>query len=67
VSLAKLLRHLGVVADHGLPDIPWLKATSERLIDRLASQLRVDDVTGVGIRIRKVFRQAEAKFGNTHG
>lgn len=67
MSLAELLGHLRVVADHGLPDIPRLKPACERLIDGLAAQLRMHDVPGVSIRIRKVFGQSKAKLGDAHG
>jgi len=65
--LAKLLGHLRIVANHGLPDIPWLQPASERLIDGLPAQLRMDDVARVGIRVRKVLGQSKAELGDAHG
>ena len=66
MALAELGWHLGVMGDDRLPDIPGLKAASERLVDRQAAELGVDDVARIGIRVAEVFRETKAQFSYSH-
>lgn len=65
-GLFKAGGHIGVVAYHGLPDITGLIPAIESLIDCLAAELGVHDISRVGIGIGKVIVQSAAQFSDSH-